>query len=251
VVAPAQTPPMPAASVTTPVTDVGTTEVKKNGTAKKAGKRNKNAAKEEVNDAVNGADPQANMNGLHPLENEWTLWYDKRPAVNKRTRGEKDNYESNLAQLGSFGFVEEFWRYWNHIVPPSRMELNSNYHLFKKGVKPMWEDPQNSNGGKWILTVKGNRAAIDRYWENLVLGMIGETLDPESEICGAVISRRKQGDRIALWTRTKQDETSIMTIGKRMRISLGLDPKMQLLYQCHEDSLRTGASYTNPDRFRA
>jgi len=30
----------------------------------------------------------------------------------------------------------------------------SNYHLFKDGVEPKWEDPQNVRGGKWLLQMK-------------------------------------------------------------------------------------------------
>ena len=26
---------------------------------------------------------------------------------------------------------------------PSELEMKANYHLFKKGIKPMWEDPEN------------------------------------------------------------------------------------------------------------
>ena len=46
-------------------------------------------------------------------------------------------------------------------------------------------------GGKWILTIKpAQRGGIDRYWENLVLAMIGETLDPGDEV--AVLIKYKQ-----------------------------------------------------------
>ena len=24
-------------------------------------------------------------------------------------------------------------------------------HLFKEGIKPTWEDPQNKSGGKWMV----------------------------------------------------------------------------------------------------
>jgi len=85
----------------------------------------------------------------HPLESEWTFWYDRRPtAAAKRIRGERDQYESNLRPIGSFGTIEEFWRFYNHMVKPTRMEVNANYHLFKKGIKPLWEDTANAQ--VWI-----------------------------------------------------------------------------------------------------
>ena len=46
-----------------------------------------------------------------------------------------------------------------------------------------------------------------------LLALIGETLDVEDDICGAVCSRRKNGDKIAVWTKTKNSEDLIMAIG--------------------------------------
>jgi len=190
------------------------------------------------------------INTLHPLENEWAFWYDKRPLAAKRARGEKDAYESNLRPLGSFRTVEDFWRYYNHMVKPSKMDNNSNYHLFKHGIKPMWEDSANSKGGKWIISMKGGeKTNLDTYWENICLAMVGETLDIGDEITGGVVSRRKTGDRIAIWTRNRDDEEGIMTIGRHIRKIAGIPSNLPLQYQSHEDSLRTGASYTNPNKY--
>ena len=41
----------------------------------------------------------------HPLQNEWTLWYDERPLQNKRARGEKEHYENNLHEIGTCSTV--------------------------------------------------------------------------------------------------------------------------------------------------
>jgi len=187
---------------------------------------------------------------IHPLEYEWTFWYDKRPAAGKRMKGEQDSYESNLRAIGTFGTVEDFWRYYNHLVKPSKLELNSNYHFFKNGIKPMWEDSANSKGGKWVLTFK-DKNLLDACWENVVLGLVGETLDVENEITGAVMSRRKAGDRIAIWNKTRDNETAIMGVGRKLKALLGVDPsKVQSSYQSHEDSMKTGASYSNPAKYR-
>jgi len=187
---------------------------------------------------------------LHPLENEWSFWYDKRPAAGKRVRGEQESYESNLREIGNFGTVEDFWRYYNHMVKPSKIEVNANYHFFKKGIKPMWEDKQNVKGGKWVLTVKGG-GSVDIIWENVILAMVGETFDVDDEICGAVFSRRKGGDRIAVWNRNRENEIAIVTVGRHLKQILGSEiSKLQSSYQNHEDSIKSGASYSNPSRYK-
>ena len=59
----------------------------------------------------------------------------------------------------------------------------------EQGIKPMWEDPANERGGKWVLNVRNNdKHILGHYWENLVLGMIGETVDASDEITGAVVT---------------------------------------------------------------
>ena len=30
---------------------------------------------------------------------------------------------------------------------------NTDYMLFKKGIRPEWEDPHNRAGGKWVVTL--------------------------------------------------------------------------------------------------
>jgi len=60
------------------------------------------------------------------------------------------DYNSQLKPLGSFNTVQGFWRYWNNIVDPSRFPNDSNLRLFKRGIKPMWEDASNIHGGRWV-----------------------------------------------------------------------------------------------------
>lgn len=102
---------------------------------------------------------------------------------------------------------------YHHLKVPHEIQAGSNYYLFKAGVMPAWEDPANEKGGEWILKVFPNKhALIDDLWLNTVckiefvmlcnvqqlLAMIGEQFeDFSAHICGAVLSIRKQGDRIS------------------------------------------------------
>lgn len=67
---------------------------------------NKDTEKTHIND-VDEVDDDANGENttIHPLEYEWTFWYDKRPAQGKRLKGEQESYESNLRAIGTFGTV--------------------------------------------------------------------------------------------------------------------------------------------------
>jgi translation initiation factor 4E len=129
---------------------------------------------------------------------------------------ESTDYEAGLTVIGEFDTVEEFCRYFNWLKPPSKLERNSNYHLFKSGIKPMWEDEANANGGKWVLTMKNSPVLLDRCWSWLAMALVGEELEEGDEICGAVVSLRSKVDRIQVWTRSKDDVEKLNGIGKRL-----------------------------------
>ena len=41
--------------------------------------------------------------------------------------------------VGRFASVEQFWSYYCHLVRPCELSGHSDFHLFKDGIKPMWE----------------------------------------------------------------------------------------------------------------
>jgi translation initiation factor 4E len=59
--------------------------------------------------------------------------------------------------------METYCRIFNNISKTSEIPLKSDYALFKKGVRPEWEDAANKEGGKWSFQFKRN-AGIDELW---------------------------------------------------------------------------------------
>mmetsp|Transcript_28897 Transcript_28897/g.32103 ORF Transcript_28897/g.32103 Transcript_28897/m.32103 type:complete len:141 (+) Transcript_28897:88-510(+) len=103
---------------------------------------------DQSNTASETADNKANeLQTKHPLQHSWTLWYD---GPGKPKGGD---WLDSVHKVMTFDTVEDFWRIWNNIRPASKLERKSTYHLFKEGVKPMWEDPTNE---KVRLSKKGN-----------------------------------------------------------------------------------------------
>jgi translation initiation factor 4E len=129
--------------------------------------------------------------------------------------------------------------------------LKADYHLFKKGVRPEWEDQQNKHGGKWSYSFKDKRAApIDDLWLHAQLAAIGETLenDDDNEVMGVVVNVRKGFYRIGLWTRTvgKSIESRsaakgmevLENIGRRFKEVLRLKDTEVVEFSGHTDSAR-------------
>ena len=83
------------------------------------------------------------------------------------------------------------------------VKSTTDFHLFKHGIKPTWEDPQNEKGGKWMVRLK--KGLSSRYWEDIVLAIIGEQFDVGHEICGAVISVRAAEDILSVWNKNSDN----------------------------------------------
>ena len=82
------------------------------------------------------------------------------------------------------------------------------WSVFREGISPLWEDSMNADGGEFFIRSSGSQLSVqqlDEFWEQTVLGMIGETLDPGGEICGArVVDKSKHKGpayRLELWFR--------------------------------------------------
>uniref|UniRef100_A0A7S0CFY3 Eukaryotic translation initiation factor 4E n=1 Tax=Proboscia inermis TaxID=420281 RepID=A0A7S0CFY3_9STRA len=181
------------------------------------------------------------------FHNKWVLWYD-----NPRLAPSENDWKDNLKNCGAINCPEEFWTVINNIKPASQLALNSNYHLFKEGIEPMWEDPQNKEGGKFVLTIpkKESKAGrCDDWWLYTMLAVVGETIDNSGDVvCGAVVSIRKSQDRIALWLKSN-DRAVATSIGQRWKKALEVTNKTSLKYQAHKDAFVSGSSFTNEIKF--
>ncbi|KAK7962634.1 uncharacterized protein PG986_003459 [Apiospora aurea] len=201
-----------------------------------------------------------NFNVKHPLQNKWTLWF------TKPSSGKGDNWNDLLKEVITFNSVEEFWGIYNNIAPVSDLALKSDYHLFKEGVRPEWEDPQNKHGGKWSYSFKDKRNCdINDIWLHTMLAAIGETLEEEDdgEVMGVVVNVRKAFFRIGVWTRTigksipnrgdgdvaggkgrsvQKGQDILMQIGKRFKEILKLPANEPVEYSGHTDAAHSGST---------
>lgn len=67
-----------------------------------------------------------------------------------------------MEKLCEVATVEDFWRAFNNIPKPSQIFFDGrsrkrfkdrsveSFSLFKKNIKPEWEDPMNRTGAEWF-----------------------------------------------------------------------------------------------------
>ena len=114
----------------------------------------------------------------------------------------------------------DFWKVYTHLRRPSALPTVSDYHFFREGIRPVWEDEENKMGGKWIMRLK--KGVADRYWEDLLLAMIGDQFaEASDEVCGAVLSVRSGEDVLSIWTKNNGGRNIKIRYESDMQRSLG------------------------------
>ena len=167
------------------------------------------------------------------------------PAAEEKTQEPVHSYENSIKILCTVKTVEEFWSSYNFMKRPNDLPTTTDYHFFRDGIKPTWEDSSNSKGGKWIVRLPKGLAS--RYWEEIVLALIGGQFlgVPDGEICGAVVSIRYSEDILGIWNRTSTDRDITERLRDAIKKVLQLPPFAPMEYKPHQTSVADRSSFRN------
>lgn len=119
------------------------------------------------------------------------------------------------------------------------------FSLFKAGVKPMWEDSQNRNGGRWLANFHRSQrqSNLDRVWLEVLLCLIGGAFDQHSHLVnGAVVNVRNRGDKVALWMGDVSDSDAVLTAGKVLKSRMDMDRTEQIAFEAHQETMKKTGS---------
>ncbi|KAH9451688.1 hypothetical protein Pst134EA_025632 [Puccinia striiformis f. sp. tritici] len=167
-------------------------------------------------------------------------------------------YGKAMRRLGSCDTVEQFFSLYLHIKRPSQHLPISDLHIFGDSIKPAWEDPENVGGVKWKIRLK--KGLANRLWETLIMSLVegglekliqndnnssssGEDDDQDDqdegeegwekrrEICGVVLSIRRDEDILVVWHKTGTPGSC--DVKKAKQVKLSLQTVLQLPLNCH------------------
>ncbi|OAV95364.1 hypothetical protein PTTG_05425 [Puccinia triticina 1-1 BBBD Race 1] len=192
----------------------------------------------------------------HKLRSKWVFWLLHRPPSKKIS---EEEYGKAMRRLGACDTVETFYSLYLHIKRPLNHLPISDLHIFVDSIKPAWEDPLNVEGGKWTIRLK--KGLANRLWETLIFSLVGGGLkkliaNPDSlsndnksparehkEICGAVLSIRRDKDILAIWHRTgAPDVGGDGKMAKQVKFILQLPLNCHLVYKLNADCLSSNVA---------
>ena len=169
------------------------------------------------NNNINNSVPSSKSNNkeeaqLTPnkkLENKFSFLYridDNSQNQSQKQVMEKEKYESQVKKIAEFDTIEEFWGIFQHLRKPDSCRPGIEYFMFKEPIKPMWEDENNKNGGRFSIKLKHGYTTI--IWEEMIFALIGGILPKEmkDEINGIVVTSRKEFNTLQIWFKNYDDK---------------------------------------------
>lgn len=102
-----------------------------------------------------------------PFQYRWAVWYEK------HSESIANSYDDRLYSLhDDVADIATFYRIYNN-YPWDKIKLRDTVHIFRKGTKPVWEDPENLNGGCWTFRVPKSKSQ-SFFHEVAILAMANE-----------------------------------------------------------------------------
>ena len=147
-----------------------------------------------------------------PFANIWTFWHDKYVApTGPDATHQSTTYENRLTLMyAEIHDIKEFYQIYNH-TPCANLRQRDSFHLFKRGVKPVWEDARNVHGGAWTFRVPKEKST--EFWMLVQVIAVGEGFDDVvgkgDDICGLSLTTRFTSNLISVWNRDGANRKSI------------------------------------------
>ena len=130
---------------------------------------------------------------IHPFNSEWTFW-----VIQVKQVGSGVQYE--IEPVITFGTIEGFWNAF--VQFPTIADIKQGgIALFKAGIKPAWEDPQNAGGQSWRITPE---TFTQKEWTETVIKIISGEFENTigehaSNLCGLYVQKKQNGLSVELW----------------------------------------------------
>ena len=156
----------------------------------------------------------SSMETFHNLQNSWTLW--------AHLPHNTDWGISSYIPIFTFTTIEETLAV-TETLPPTLVE-NCMLFIMKKGIKPMWEDPRNRNGGCFSYKVPNKN--VYKVWKDLTYVVVGESISKNANfvscVTGITISTKKNFCIIKVWmTNCSNQNPEIVTSDVKGIVSQG------------------------------
>jgi hypothetical protein len=165
------------------------------------------------------------------LPNQWMFFMD--PNLNEGPRNiSRGVYLKGLRVSAGFSTLKSICQY-----ALDACERTGKVMLFKEGIKPIWEDRNNFNGGRFHLCCVTKQQAVVSFAMMLASILSNpsseDSLVPYEELCGMVVSLRAGSLGVELWNKSAKKKEKVKNTRKNLKKYF----KRNILYYVHRTSV--------------
>jgi hypothetical protein len=159
-----------------------------------------------------------------PLNTKWVLWC--------HLKTERNWDISTFIKVYEIGTIQEFWQVYNNI----NCFDNQIFFLMRKGISPIWNTPENKEGGKWNIYV--NRKKVIESWIHLSLLAVGETLKIKGKAINGIAIRPKFAQSIIkIMTSSHENKNIWKKEYNHFEINKIFGKNLQTRFESHLDTI--------------
>uniref|UniRef100_A0A7S3NNN2 Uncharacterized protein n=1 Tax=Euplotes crassus TaxID=5936 RepID=A0A7S3NNN2_EUPCR len=168
------------------------------------------------------------------LARPYTIWFSG--FIPSEDQDSDRNMTHVMEPVAEVETVEDFWAAYQYLLKPNEALSKTCYHVFKQGIKPIWEDDSNKDGGRWhIWFPKGQ---TNKLWEDLLLHLIGNQFTHGDSICGIEVRIKPRGDSLSIWHSDASDLDQKEKVKEEFLAAIGAsDAGLKVEYHKFQESI--------------
>jgi len=167
------------------------------------------------------------MKSKNYLNEKYSFYYRLIEQNISNQKTDVTQYENSIKKIAEFNNIEDFWKIFQHIKKPEKLNNGIEIQLFKNEIKPLWEDELNKKGGRFSIKLKKELSFF--VWEEIILHFIGGNINNKikDEINGIIISIREDFCFLQIWFK-KYEKNNINDISNYLRDILFIPKEIDL-----------------------
>ena len=135
----------------------------------------------------------------HKFNSSWNVWIHKNSS--------KDWTINGYDKIFTISTISDFWNFMNNFNKLNYMDYQ--FFIMRGNITPLWEDPDNKNGGAASIRMKIADKNLLSFWEDICLYTLNENIcsgnNPNEFITGVSFNLKNDLTVFKLWNNSCND----------------------------------------------
>ncbi|KAF9764178.1 Eukaryotic translation initiation factor 4E type 2 [Nosema granulosis] len=142
----------------------------------------------------------------------------------------KETYEQDFKRICTIDSTGNVLYLLKHLKDFNSMNHNFYINVFREGISPVWEDPNNRNGCNWSLVLR--KEVSQRYFEKLLVCLCTgyfKTFEPT----GIVGTNKDNRFKLSIWSKNVPLQTEYATVIAEIKAALDIQYNISFQFKSH------------------